>query len=244
MRSGPTTERPWPRKLEARTRSRIEDGPPALEVRLLDCARSTRRHRRCPHPAPVDRRQGAERFASEARLAGRRRRGGGGPRRARAWLRARAASYGLVVATRDWHTDPGTHFSAAPDFVDSWPVHCLAGSPGAELQAGPRPARRSTWSSPRVRARPPPTRGLEGADVRDGRLLDGPARRARHRVGRRGRDRHRSLRSGDRARRRPFRAGGARHTPALRRGGAWHDHRIGPRRDAGRCESRLIEGAG
>jgi len=57
-------------------------------------------------------------------------------RRVSAWLRARAGSYGLVVATRDWHTDPGTHFSASPDFVDTWPVHCLAGSPGAELQAG------------------------------------------------------------------------------------------------------------
>jgi nicotinamidase/pyrazinamidase len=57
-------------------------------------------------------------------------------RRVTAWLRARAGSYGLVVATRDWHTDPGTHFSAVPDFVDTWPVHCVAGSPGAELHAG------------------------------------------------------------------------------------------------------------
>jgi nicotinamidase/pyrazinamidase len=38
-----------------------------------------------------------------------------------------------VVATRDWHVDPGPHFSTAPDFVDTWPVHCVAGSPGAEL---------------------------------------------------------------------------------------------------------------
>jgi nicotinamidase/pyrazinamidase len=57
-------------------------------------------------------------------------------RRVSAWLRARAGSYALVVATRDWHTDPGTHFSSAPDFVDTWPVHCLAGSPGAELHDG------------------------------------------------------------------------------------------------------------
>lgn len=40
--------------------------------------------------------------------------------------------YDLVVATRDHHIDPGTHFSPTPDYVDSWPVHCVAGSPGAE----------------------------------------------------------------------------------------------------------------
>ena len=39
----------------------------------------------------------------------------------------------FVVATRDWHTDPGTHFSATPDFVDSWPAHCVAGTKGAEF---------------------------------------------------------------------------------------------------------------
>jgi nicotinamidase/pyrazinamidase len=29
--------------------------------------------------------------------------------------------------------DPGSHFSETPDFVDSWPPHCRAGSKGAEL---------------------------------------------------------------------------------------------------------------
>lgn len=41
--------------------------------------------------------------------------------------------YDLVVATRDHHIDPGGHFSATPDFVDSWPPHCVVGTPGAEL---------------------------------------------------------------------------------------------------------------
>ncbi len=41
--------------------------------------------------------------------------------------------YAAVVATKDWHVDPGGHFADPPDLVDSWPVHCLAGSPGAEL---------------------------------------------------------------------------------------------------------------
>ncbi|GAA4906263.1 nicotinamidase/pyrazinamidase [Stackebrandtia albiflava] len=38
-----------------------------------------------------------------------------------------------VVATRDYHIDPGHHFSTEPDYVDSWPVHCVAGTPGAEI---------------------------------------------------------------------------------------------------------------
>ena len=38
-----------------------------------------------------------------------------------------------VVATRDHHLDPGDHFSADPDFVHSWPPHCVAGTVGAEL---------------------------------------------------------------------------------------------------------------
>jgi nicotinamidase/pyrazinamidase len=38
-----------------------------------------------------------------------------------------------VVATRDHHIDPGGHFSAAPDYRDTWPAHCVVGTPGAEL---------------------------------------------------------------------------------------------------------------
>jgi nicotinamidase/pyrazinamidase len=45
----------------------------------------------------------------------------------------RTASYDHVVATRDHHVDPGAHFSATPDFVDSWPPHCRAGTPGASF---------------------------------------------------------------------------------------------------------------
>jgi nicotinamidase/pyrazinamidase len=44
-------------------------------------------------------------------------------------------SYDFVVATQDWHVDPGAHFSETPDFVDSWPVHCVAGSKGADFHA-------------------------------------------------------------------------------------------------------------
>jgi nicotinamidase/pyrazinamidase len=47
------------------------------------------------------------------------------------WLRA--TPYDHVVATRDHHIDPGGHFSANPDFVDTWPPHCRAGTPGASF---------------------------------------------------------------------------------------------------------------
>lgn len=41
--------------------------------------------------------------------------------------------YDHVVATRDHHISPGSHFSEHPDFIDSWPPHCVAGTPGADL---------------------------------------------------------------------------------------------------------------
>jgi nicotinamidase/pyrazinamidase len=42
--------------------------------------------------------------------------------------------YDHAVATRDRHIDPGPHFAAAPDFVDSWPAHCVVGTPGMDLR--------------------------------------------------------------------------------------------------------------
>jgi nicotinamidase/pyrazinamidase len=41
--------------------------------------------------------------------------------------------YDHAVATRDHHIDPGGHFAKAPDYIDTWPAHCVAGTPGAEL---------------------------------------------------------------------------------------------------------------
>lgn len=38
----------------------------------------------------------------------------------------------VVVATLDAHVDPGTHFSSDPDFVDSWPAHCVVGTSGSQ----------------------------------------------------------------------------------------------------------------
>ena len=41
--------------------------------------------------------------------------------------------YTYLIASRDHHIDPGLHFAAEPDFVDSWPPHCVVGSPGSEF---------------------------------------------------------------------------------------------------------------
>ena len=47
------------------------------------------------------------------------------------YLQEAADRYDHVVATRDWHVDPGLHFAEEPDFIDTWPPHCIAGSEGA-----------------------------------------------------------------------------------------------------------------
>jgi len=53
-----------------------------------------------------------------------------------AGLLSGAHGYAAVVATKDMHIDPGAHFAtddAAADFVDTWPMHCVAGTDGAAL---------------------------------------------------------------------------------------------------------------
>ena len=52
-----------------------------------------------------------------------------------AFLAAHAGDYDIIVASRDWHdadSDNGGHFSEEPDYVDTWPVHCVAGTEGAD----------------------------------------------------------------------------------------------------------------
>lgn len=49
------------------------------------------------------------------------------------YVDAHHSQFDHIVATQDWHVDPGGHFSEDPDFVDSWPPHCVAGTRGAEL---------------------------------------------------------------------------------------------------------------
>jgi len=50
-----------------------------------------------------------------------------------ALLRAEPDRWDHIVATKDFHIDPGAHFGDPPDYVDSWPVHCVSGTPGADF---------------------------------------------------------------------------------------------------------------
>lgn len=48
-------------------------------------------------------------------------------------LREQPERWQHVVATKDYHIDPGEHFHEEPDFVRRWPEHCKAGTEGAEF---------------------------------------------------------------------------------------------------------------
>ena len=47
--------------------------------------------------------------------------------------------YDHVVATKDYHIDPGSHFASEPDYAHSWPVHCVAGTAGSEFHPSLNP---------------------------------------------------------------------------------------------------------
>lgn len=49
------------------------------------------------------------------------------------FLASPAARYDYLVASQDYHIDPGAHFSGEPDFVSTWPPHCVAGTAGADF---------------------------------------------------------------------------------------------------------------
>src|SRR5919199_121214 len=50
-----------------------------------------------------------------------------------AHVRSAGDRYAHVVATRDHHIDPGGHFAEQPDFLETWPAHCVVGTGGVEL---------------------------------------------------------------------------------------------------------------
>ena len=65
--------------------------------------------------------------------------GGAVAERIAEFVREHGGDYDRILASQDWHrgdTDNGGHFAvppAAPDFVDTWPVHCVADTEGAAL---------------------------------------------------------------------------------------------------------------
>ncbi|PLS30501.1 nicotinamidase [Bifidobacterium margollesii] len=50
-----------------------------------------------------------------------------------AYVVAHRDDYAYIATTQDWHIVPGSHFSESPDFVDTWPLHGVAGTPNANL---------------------------------------------------------------------------------------------------------------
>jgi nicotinamidase/pyrazinamidase len=48
-------------------------------------------------------------------------------------LLASDPGYDHIVATKDFHIDPGGHFSDTPDYRESWPRHCVVGTDGVEF---------------------------------------------------------------------------------------------------------------
>ena len=72
--------------------------------------------------------------------------------------------YAHVVATQDYHIDPGSHFSDHPDYAASWPPHCVAGSTGADFHPDLDTA--SVEAVFRKGAHAAAYSGFEGADER------------------------------------------------------------------------------
>jgi nicotinamidase/pyrazinamidase len=91
------------------------------------------------------------------------------------YVAAHRDRYDAVVTTQDWHIDPGAHFSAAPDYVDTWPPHGVAGTAEAELH--PALADLHPDASVRKGAYAAAYSGFEGTDPR-GRTLEAVLREA------------------------------------------------------------------
>ena len=81
-------------------------------------------------------------------------------RRISEWAESHAGEYGAVVATRDYHVDPGSHFAESPDFRDSWPAHCVVGTGGEEFHPELRIEADAVFSKGRTEAA---YSGFEGA---------------------------------------------------------------------------------
>ncbi|MEF2737245.1 MAG: isochorismatase family protein [Bifidobacterium choerinum] len=94
--------------------------------------------------------------------------------------------YALIATTQDWHVDPVDHWSAEPDYVDTWPRHGVAGSENARLhpaigsldvphhiRKGQYAAAYSGFEGVEDNDDHVPTRGDVDAALAAGRTLDG-----------------------------------------------------------------------
>jgi nicotinamidase/pyrazinamidase len=66
--------------------------------------------------------------------------GGAAVARSISELLAGGPGYTHVVASKDFHIDPGEHFSENPDYAVSWPRHCVVGTAGADFHPHFNPA--------------------------------------------------------------------------------------------------------
>jgi nicotinamidase/pyrazinamidase len=81
-------------------------------------------------------------------------------------LHAHRDDYVAVAGTRDWHVDPGHHFSDRPDYVDTWPAHCVVGTDGAQSHPEIDAAAVEAWFTKGEHAAA--YSGFEGATDEDG----------------------------------------------------------------------------
>jgi nicotinamidase/pyrazinamidase len=83
-------------------------------------------------------------------------------RRITAWVRDHRGIYATVVATKDEHEAPWHHFSDHPDYLNSWPPHCVIGTPGADFHPDLHCDPDAMFSKGRFRAA---YSGFEGTDA-------------------------------------------------------------------------------
>ena len=86
-------------------------------------------------------------------------------RRISAHVLAHADEYAVIVATADWHENPGAHFAEHPDYVDSWPAHCRIGTDGALFHPAAEPAFKHVEAIFRKGRRAAAYSGFEGVTI-------------------------------------------------------------------------------
>ena len=89
-----------------------------------------------------------------------------------AYVAAHRGDYAAVLATADWHEDPGSHFADVPDYRDTWPPHCVAGTPGADFHPAFAAEAARADAVFRKGRREAAYSGFEGRAQEDGREVD------------------------------------------------------------------------
>jgi putative nicotinate phosphoribosyltransferase len=86
---------------------------------------------------------------------------------------------GVIVATLDAHVDPGAHFSETPDYVDTWPQHCVVGTTGGQPHPNLMPALGQVEMWFAKGAHEAAYSGFEGRSTTSGESLDDYLKRRR-----------------------------------------------------------------